>query len=146
MHLFWLTLVLVCIGASASTTTSPSIPTGSAFNKIMDGSFKNVDRDTDGIIERYEFDNLVIIADKDNNGCMTLEEYKNFSAGGPEIASRIYKHFDTSNTNCLRVDDVSSQFDIMDADNNGMVTMAEFQKYYVNLLQSLFHVTILPVG
>lgn len=48
---------------------------------------------------------------------MTLEEYKGFSAGTPEIASKIYKHFDPDNSDCLTVDKVFSQFAVMDKDS-----------------------------
>lgn len=51
-----------------------------------------------------------------DDGCMTLDEYKDFSAGTPEIASKIYMHFDPNNTNCLTVDKVASQFQVMDTD------------------------------
>jgi hypothetical protein len=47
---------------------------------------------------------------------MTLAEYKNFSAGTPAIATMIYKHFDTDNTDCLQVNDVYDQFNLMDSD------------------------------
>ena len=47
---------------------------------------------------------------------MTLEEYKDFTAGTPEIAAKIYTYFDTDKSNCLTVDKVASQFDIMDSD------------------------------
>jgi hypothetical protein len=48
---------------------------------------------------------------------MTITEYENFSAGGTEVASRIYKHFDVHNTNCLKVSDVASEFAVMDTDS-----------------------------
>ena len=48
---------------------------------------------------------------------MTIDEYKNFSAGGPEIATKIYQHFDVHNTNCLKVNDVASEFAVMDTDS-----------------------------
>ncbi|XP_045206895.1 uncharacterized protein LOC123559141 [Mercenaria mercenaria] len=141
MDYLLLTLVLVCTGASASTTISPSITTGATVDRI----FNNVDRDMDGIMEKNEFDNVFINADKDKNGCVTLEEYKSFSAGSAEMATRLYKYFDKSNTHCVNATSVSWVFATMDANNNGAVTMAEFQQYFMTLLQSLFHVTTMPV-
>ncbi|XP_060552312.1 uncharacterized protein LOC132713680 [Ruditapes philippinarum] len=147
----FIALLAACFvfGADASTTASHGnihIPTGAALDKIIDGSFKNFDNDHDNFIERYEFDTLIIVADSDNNGCMTITEYENFSAGGTEVASRIYKHFDVHNTNCLKVSDVASEFAVMDTDKNQKVTKDEFRQYYINLLNVLFAVTDKPVG
>ena len=62
---------------------------------------------------QIKYDNWFLTVD---DGCMTLEEYKDFTAGTPEIAAKIYTYFDTDNSNCLTVDKVASQFDIMDSD------------------------------
>ncbi|WAR31679.1 hypothetical protein MAR_034221 [Mya arenaria] len=132
-------LCLLCVGFSlaATTTSSPGnggnhgLPTGAALTKIVQDSFRNVDSDGDGFIERNEFDTLVIIADADNDGCMTLSEYITFSAGTPEIATKIYHYFDIDNTNCLTVDKVADQFQLMDADHNKKLLQHLFQAPHV---------------
>ncbi|KAH3797261.1 uncharacterized protein LOC127838582 [Dreissena polymorpha] len=154
MRLLLAIAALVSSSLAAQTTTTtvssatdsglhiPGLPSGGDLNRIVRESFKNVDSDHDGFIERYEFDTLVIVADTDNDGCMSLEEYKGFSAGTPEIATRIYHHFDPTNTDCITVDKVAGQFDLMDTDTDRKVSPREFEAYYLNLLQELFAIDV----
>ncbi|XP_045200789.1 uncharacterized protein LOC123554594 isoform X2 [Mercenaria mercenaria] len=128
----------VVLGATTMGPGMPHIPTGAVLEKLVNESFKNVDSDKDGLIEPYEFDTLIIVADSDDNGCMTLDEYKKFSAGTPEIATKIYKHFDPDNSDCLTVDKVFGEFAAMDVNHNNKVTPQEFKQYYINLLTLLF--------
>ncbi|XP_045200797.2 uncharacterized protein LOC123554610 [Mercenaria mercenaria] len=133
MGYLWMTLIFVFISYGV-----PHLNTGGDFYKIVDGSFKNVDSNNDGYIEKHEFNTTINTADSDKDGCLTLKEYKGFSAGGPQIATRIYKHFDKLRKNCIKVENVASQFAVMDQEKNGNVTKSEFRQYYVNLLQILF--------
>ncbi|XP_060552315.1 uncharacterized protein LOC132713682 [Ruditapes philippinarum] len=143
MKNMWMGIICaVCIGVAIGMTTKPAgsmLPSGAVLDRLVNESFKNVDSDQDGLIEPYEFDTLIIVADKDDDGCMTLAEYKNFSAGTPAIATMIYKHFDTDNTDCLQVNDVYDQFNLMDSDHSNTVTLREFESYYVKLLHTLFN-------
>jgi Ca2+-binding EF-hand superfamily protein len=41
------------------------LPSGAVLDRLVNESFKNVDSDQDGLIEPYEFDTLIIVADKD---------------------------------------------------------------------------------
>lgn len=45
---------------------SHGLPSGPVLEKIVQGSFKNVDSNNNGFIERFEFDTLVIVADADS--------------------------------------------------------------------------------
>jgi hypothetical protein len=45
------------------------LPSGAVLDKLVNESFKNVDSDHDGLIEPYEFDTLIIVADKDGKHC-----------------------------------------------------------------------------
>lgn len=49
-----------------SQTVLPTIPSGAVLASLVHRSFLNVDMDKDGFIEYYEFDTLIIVADKDS--------------------------------------------------------------------------------
>ena len=51
---------------SFSQTVPPTIPAGGDLKSLVHRSFLNVDMDKDGFIEYYEFDTLIIVADKDS--------------------------------------------------------------------------------
>ena len=51
---------------SSSQTVPPTIPAGGDLKSLVHRSFLNVDMDKDGFIEYYEFDTLIIVADKDS--------------------------------------------------------------------------------
>ncbi|KAL4219272.1 hypothetical protein ACF0H5_021854 [Mactra antiquata] len=150
MYLY--TLMLFAIAGSSYSATTPAtpggghLPSGPELDHLMTASFNNVDSDQDGFIEYYEFDTLIIVADTDNDGCMTLDEYKGFSAGTPAIASKIYQHFDPDNSNCLTVEKIADQFALMDTDKNQKVTLTEFKTYYTELLKTIFNDKDTTVG
>ena len=50
-------------------TGIPGLPSGAELDRIVQGSFNNVDSNNDGVIERSEFDTLVIVADADSKCC-----------------------------------------------------------------------------
>lgn len=127
----------VCVCYGQNNTGAIHLPSGPELARLVNGSFQNLDTDHDGFVERFEFESFIIVADDNNDGCMSKDEYKKFSAGTPEIASKIYEYFDADNSNCITVDKVAAQFGLMDADHNKKVSIGEFEGYYRSLLQKI---------
>ena len=55
----------------------------------MQGSFNNVDSNNDGVIERSEFDTLVIVADADSKFCKANKEVMCFGLNYQEMRAII---------------------------------------------------------
>ena len=51
---------------STQPPAKPTLPSGSELASLVHRSFMNVDMDNDTFIEYYEFDTLIIVADKDS--------------------------------------------------------------------------------
>ena len=51
------------------TIFSTGLPSAEVLNRVVTGSFHNVDSNDNGFIERFEFDTLVIVADSDGKLC-----------------------------------------------------------------------------
>ncbi|KAH3820511.1 uncharacterized protein LOC127880829 isoform X2 [Dreissena polymorpha] len=106
------------------------------FQILADFIFDVVDvNPKDGIITESEWDIFYSAADSNNDQCLSKAEYQHQS---PVITAaetaHLYSIYDHDHNGCIDLEDLKAEYYIMDQMDDGQVVKAEFEQYYINLL------------
>ncbi|XP_052783245.1 uncharacterized protein LOC128219473 [Mya arenaria] len=89
-----------------------------------------------GEVEENEWDATVYKDDLNNDTCVTLEEYT--QVHNCPVAAYLFSHYDHDGDKCLDVADMSEEFHAIDDNKDNMVSLHEWEQYFIRLTMRLF--------
>ncbi|XP_060561537.1 uncharacterized protein LOC132721275 [Ruditapes philippinarum] len=130
-------LLLSVVGLSYSQVV---LPHGHDLKVVVDKAFARLDHSPqDGIVTESEWDIIALRADADNDTCVTEAEYAATSlAHAPEVATKLFHFLDHDKNQCLTIPDMQADYHMVDHNNDGRVTLHEWDQYFTHLAQQLF--------
>ncbi|KAL4230563.1 hypothetical protein ACF0H5_010943 [Mactra antiquata] len=118
-----------------------NLPHGHKLADFVDTGFDRIDHSPkDGQVTQAEFDYIIELDDANNDSCVSYTEYANDQTKQMflEITRSMYLHFDPDSDDCLDIDEMNAEFAKIDTNSDGILEKAEYEKYYVKILHSLF--------
>ncbi|XP_052783248.1 uncharacterized protein LOC128219477 [Mya arenaria] len=104
---------------------------------FLDMSFAIYDHTPhDGEVEENEWDATVYKEDLNNDTCVTLEEYTQVHSC--PVAAYLFSHYNHDGDNCLEVSDMSEEFHLIDHSGDNLVSLHEWEQYFLHLTHRLF--------
>ncbi|XP_060604709.1 uncharacterized protein LOC132757447 [Ruditapes philippinarum] len=103
----------------------------------LDMSFARYDHSPkDGSVMEVEWDATIYREDVNNDTCVTLAEY--LSVHSCPVASTLYAHYDHDSDGCLNTADMSQEFHMIDHSHDNVVSLHEWEQYFLHLTKKLF--------
>ncbi|BFZ04036.1 hypothetical protein BsWGS_07075 [Bradybaena similaris] len=127
-------LLLLPIVTLAQVTLRPS-------NEMSLELFHDVDRNSDGQVNRDEVDYFFLAFDFTGDGAISQHEFsQHIFTHYPDLSSydsKLYSFFDFDNDKHLTHVDFDNLFSQIDSNGNGIVSQAEFLRYFNVIFDSL---------
>ncbi|KAL4226648.1 hypothetical protein ACF0H5_014629 [Mactra antiquata] len=109
----------------------------SVMRHYLDLSFARYDHTPmDGVIEEVEWDSTVYKDDANNDTCVNVIEYANAHTCPKKLD--LFHHYDHNQDSCLKVGDLSEEFHSIDFNNDNIVSLKEWEDYFIQLTRHLF--------
>uniref|UniRef100_K1Q427 EF-hand domain-containing protein n=1 Tax=Magallana gigas TaxID=29159 RepID=K1Q427_MAGGI len=107
---------------------------------FIDGTFKYVDTDHDGVMVKGELAAVFDYLDVDHDGKLSYAEYTKYDGASAEsqLTHDVFNHFDTNKDGFLqRTEYVDTLFSQMDHNGDGQVTRHDYDHFFTNTGASL---------
>ncbi|XP_045206782.2 uncharacterized protein LOC123559025 [Mercenaria mercenaria] len=108
-------------------------------NFELDKEFHHMDRNKNNAVDVQEFEAILNVWDRDNDGCVGMTEF--FAAHSSDSLTMewaLFSHFDHNQDSCLEIPDLVDEFHIVDINpQNGEITLQEYEVYYDKVLANI---------
>ncbi|KAL4237696.1 hypothetical protein ACF0H5_002411 [Mactra antiquata] len=133
-----LSIILISVFIGLGSAQTVHLPHGHDLQVIIDHGFDRIDTDGNGVLSLAEVSSVASSEDADGDGHITLQEFISFSNRSEEVTTKIFHAYDLDGDGLLPTDHMTAYLDLLDHNNDDIVTKTEFEHFQTKLLQCLF--------
>ncbi|WAR30669.1 hypothetical protein MAR_033211 [Mya arenaria] len=115
-----------------------TLPNNHDLTQLVNTQFNKLDADGNGELSMAELHALETFEDTNHDGNVTLQEYMDAFNLPMEVAQPIFNVYDKNHDGVIPENFLADYYHLLDKDTDGIVTMHEYDKYVVTLMECLF--------